>query len=315
MPATPPTVVPVAISLPEPLASDVASFVESELGWQVVAADGPVPPVVRLVASDAAVPGAVVVSPGAPEPHAAAAALAAGAVAVLSWPEDHHRLAGLAQTSGSPARSEGPPVVRIGGVGGGVGTSTVALATAGLLAWADKRVVVVGGDDLCRLCGLAPWVGPGAPEIAALEPAGAAVEVDVLARPVSGVVGLRALGGGPVLDAAGWATDVVVADVGSITARGTPGGDGPDSTDLLVGAPDGRLAGATGLLAPVVICGDGPLDDRGAALRLGRAPIGRLPHSARVARAGLEGRVPASLPGSWLRSLAEVLVALDGGGR
>ncbi len=311
MTAPPAPVVPVEVALDGPLGRQVAVYVEAELGWQVVASGGPPRPAVRLVALDGRVDGAVVVVEGTAGETTTRAAAAAGALDVIEWPSGRARLRALpvGQDRHLPT---GPPVVRVAGVGGGVGTSTVTLAVAGLLAWASATVIVVGGDGLCRLCGLAPWVGPGAIEVAALHPADAAAEVEVLACPVRGVAGLRALGGGSIADAAGWAADVVVVDAGRVTPAGNVGA-GPlaDSADLLVAAPNDRLAAAAGIDAPLLLSGSCPLDDRGAARLLGRAPAGRLSSSARVARAGRQQRIPAGLPGTWLRTLSTALGTLD----
>ena len=284
-----------AVSLEGQLATEVAAWVETA-GWQVVALDGPLRP--ALVLASRVVPGmpSIVVLEGAASLAEVRSAMEAGAVDVIAWPDDRARLARAParlspSTAGRPLEG-GPAVVRVAGVSGGTGTSTVALAVGGLLAWTGRRVVVVGAEDLLRLCRADPWRGPGASELALLDPEGAAREVSGLARPVPGVARLYALGGGPlhVESLAGWPFDAVVVDLRCAAA----------SADVLCARPDVHLAAARSLRGVVLLNGDGPLD--GAAVRalLERSPAGRLPSSARVARAGSAGLVPSALPGRWL---------------
>ncbi len=291
--------VAVALRLAEPVASEVAGYVESELGWQVVHPEGP--PTPHLVLTAEAVPDAVVVRSAPPDAEEVRALLTAGALDVLTWPGERARLAGLAARVGpGGGPGEDPPVLRLAAVAGGVGTSTVTLATAGLLAWAGLDTVAVGDGGLTRLAGVV-WQGPGAPELSALAAHEAASELAALARPVQGLPGLRLLGGGPVVDAPGWGADAVVVDLG-VTGEGLA-----PVADVLLARPDAHLATAAGRRAPVLLVGDGPLDAAGVRRLLGRRPLGHLPSSARVARAGLDGRVPTGLPGSWLRRLEGAL--------
>jgi len=291
--------VAVALRLAEPTASELAGYVESELGWQVVHPDGPPSPL--LVLTEEAAPGAVVVRTDPPDAEEVRALLTAGALDVLTWPGERERLTGLAARAGaSGAGSDDPPVLRVAAVAGGVGASTTALAAAGLLAWAGLDVVAVGDAGLTRLAGVA-WRGPGAPELAALAAHEAAAELAALARPARGLPGLRLLGGGPVVDAPGWDADAVVVDLGVL-------GEGVGAVaDVLLARPDAHLAAAAGRSEPVLLVGDGPLDGAGVRRALGRRPLAHLPSSARVARAGLDGRVPTGLPGSWLRGLERAL--------
>ncbi|MFO8076997.1 MAG: hypothetical protein R6T85_12855 [Egibacteraceae bacterium] len=299
--------VTVALRLPEPTASELAGYVESELGWQVVHPDGP--PAPQLVLDEHPAPGVVVVRDRPPDAEEVRALLTAGALDVLTWPGERARLAGLAARVGAgPSGGGDPPVLRLAAVAGGVGASTTALAAAGLLAWSGLDVVAVGDAGLTRLAGMA-WQGPGAPELAALAPHEAAEELAALARPARGLPGLRLLGGGPVVDAPGWGTDAVVVDLGVAV------GDAASVADLLLARPDAHLAAAAGRSEPVLLLGDGPLDAAGARRALGRRPLGHLPSSARVARAGLDGRVPAGLPGSWLRRLERALREVEVGRR
>lgn len=300
---------PVTVDLDGVLGQEVIAYVEGEAGWQVVADGGPPPPVLAL--TDRPRPGqpCVVVVNGTPGVDETRAALLAGALDVVGWPADRSRLldAPLRAATTRPGATS-TAVLSVGGASGGAGTSTVVLALAGLLAWEGRRTVVVGDDDLLRLCGLAPWVGPGAAEVAALEASEARREVAELVRPVAGVPGLGALGGadaGWAVSAGGaagsWPADAVVVDRRSRHA----------GADLLVTRPDVGLQALAPARAPVLVVGAGPLDARGARRVIGCAPLAWLPSSARVARAGLAGRVPSGLPGRWLATLRAVLPQLS----
>ena len=99
------------------------------------------------------------------------------------------------------------------------------------------------------------------------------------------------------MDTGGWPVDAVVVDLRA--PRHLAG------ADLVCAAPDARLAALDGQPGdlPVVIVGDGPLNRLAVTHRLGRPPVAWLPTSARVAHAGVAGRVPAGLPGTWLKAL------------
>jgi hypothetical protein len=325
---------PVAVDLPAPLAEEVVAAVETELGWQVVDAAGPPTPALLLCGAAAPDRPCVVVVDGPTSPEVVRNGLLAGALDVIAWPHERARLAEVPArlpVPGAAARAPaGSGLLRVvAGAAGGVGASTVALAVGALAAWSGRRALVIGGDDLLRLCGLGAWQGPGSAEVALLAPADAAAEVAVLARPVPGVGGLMVLGGGraapaevagrpaaevagwpagwpagdvtgrPAAEVAGWPADVVVADAGAAAAG-----------DLVVARPDAGLRALVdggGPAAPVLLIGDGPVPARTARRALGGRLIGWLPWSARVARAGLVGTVPGGLPGSWLRALRTML--------
>lgn len=303
---------PVSVDLPGMLGQEVVAFVEGEAGWQVVHPGGPLAPVLTITGQACDV-ACVVVTDGPPVPDQVRTALLAGALDVIGWPQDRQRLLEAPlRVRATSRRAPGPAEFRVAGAGGGVGASTVALAVGGLVGWSGRPAIVVGDDDLLALCGCEPWSQPGAPEIAALDPADAAVEVAALARPVPGVEKLRVLGGGAAgVDTAGWPADLVVMDLRALGPAATTLRPQVQETlaDLVVARADHRLrtlAGTPAGMAVAVVDG-GPLERRGARQLLGRPPVGWLPHSARVARAGLQGRVPAGLPGSWLAALRTTL--------
>ena len=312
---------PVVVDLPGLLRDEVVAFIEQEAGWQVVTAGGPLTPALALVERPVAGTPSVVVVDGQPPAESLHDSLLAGALDVIGWPADRGRLLEAPlRLPGPDSGARAPAVLRVAGAGGGAGTSTVALGLGGLVAWAGGRAVVVGGDDLLRLAGIDGWSGPGAAEIAALDVAGGA-EVAGLVRPVAGVDGLSVLGGdGAVGPTAGWPADLVVADLGAgghprVCGVCRPGRDGAstalDGADLVVARPDVSLRAVAGSQRPVIVVGDGPLDRRGVRRLLGREPVGWLPASARVARAGAAGRVPSGLPGSWVAALRGILGKVD----
>lgn len=298
---------PVCVDLPGRLGQEVAAYVEAEAGWQIVSGDGPLLPVFTLAGpgpgpephAGAGAGRRVIVVPAPADPAAVREALLAGASDVIGWPDERERLLQLPARV-APVRADSAArtrMLRVGGCRGGVGTSTVALATGATVAWSGRRSLVVGDNAMLRLAGVTGWTGPGSAELIGLGEH-AASEVERLACPVPGVDGLSLLGGGALLpEVAGWPYDLVVVDVGVA---------GIAQAGLVVAAADASVAVAPASAA-VVVVEHGPLD-RGAVARcLGRTPNGWLPYSNRVARAGSAGRVPAALPGSWVRALRQAL--------
>lgn len=297
---------PVELVLPPRLETEVGQFVEAEMGWQVIRSGGPLRPALRLAqAVTGAIPTVVVL--GEPDTAAVRAALLAGAIDVIAWPDERSRLLDL---SVPRARGAGLRVPRLdfGGVTGGAGTSLVALAAGALAAWSGHRVIVVGGEDLLRLCSPEPWEGPGTAELALLEPDEVAPEIDRLARAVRGVPRLSVLGGGAehVATTEGWPADVVVTDLR---------GDAPPAARVLVSRPGTGLASVRE--RAILLNGAEPSELAAARKVLTRPPLGCLPWSARVARAAANGRVPGALPRSWLDPLGGALrtaLSVQGGG-
>lgn len=295
---------PVLLDLRGADADRLRRAIEGELGWQPVAPDGAVPPRLRLADVRAVErwevapvgsgpPLLLIVAPGDPPERAAAVALRAGAAAVHPWPSP---VAGLAAAVARLVRdshaSAGPPQEcwRIGGAAGGVGTTTVALALGGLLAWEGAQVLVVAHG----------WV-PGSVAAQVQAAALAAPGLERVARGVRGVPGLR------VLRAAGDTAacrvhagprevvvrdDGVAADVDVLVCRRDPAG---------LEAISETTAGA------IVVCDEGVVPLAELRRRAGGRRMVVVPRSVRVARAAALGRVPASLPGSWLRALRPVL--------
>ena len=292
---------PVCVDLPGRLGEEVTAFVEAEAGWQVVGGDGPLVPVLTL-AERAAGPASVVVRAGSVASADVREGLLAGALDVLAWPEDRLRLLSLPGRLRPAAVGPAVPVLRIAGCRGGVGTSTVALAVGATVAWSGARALVIGDASLLRLAGIDSWQGPGAAELSVLG-GQAASEVERVARPVAGASGLSILlAGASVPVPSGWPYEMVVVDLGV---------SGVADAHLVVGAADKSLADAPSG-ADVLVVEHGPLDRAGVRRQLGRSPAGWLPYSARVARAGLAGRVPSALPGSWVKALRSGIGAVAG---
>ncbi len=288
---------PVAVALRGALGREVTTYVESDIGWHVVAGDGPLLPALAVAERVVAGTPTVVVAPAPVAPDVVRAAFLDGALDVIAWPDERHRLADLRLDTARPSGERvGVPVLRVAGCRGGVGTSTVALAAGATVAWSSGRALVVGDNATLRLAGFDGWTGPGSSELLALGER-AAGEVERVAQQLPAVPGLRVLGGGGnVGDTAAWPFDLVVVDAGRNVA----------GADLVVGMADASLANAPPH-APVVVVQHGPMDRRGVKEALGRAPAGWLAYSARVARAGCNGRVPSSLPGAWVAGLRAAL--------
>lgn len=295
---------PVALDLAGGHGDSVRRWVEGVLGWQPVEARGDalVPPAVRLVDVAARVtPGPARVAPAVlvlTDQDDPAAVAAAGALhtpaAVVTWPADRDRLADVVAdvvAAPRPPDATATTALRIGGTGGGVGTTTVALALAGLAAWQGRGALAVVRDRL---------LAGGIRDV----PVEALASPDLWERatPVAGVPGARAVAvardAPPDVDAIGPPQGVVVVDAGV----------SPDA-DVLVARPDAAgLAGAAATTAAaIVVVGNGAASTRALARACGSRRRLLLPWSARVARAGLLGRVPAGLPGAWLRRLSPIV--------
>ncbi len=278
-----------------PSTPEVRGHVEGVLGWQPVDADTAalVPPSLWLVGPDSApapagVPRLLLLPDGTDPVEAAEAGARHGAQAALAWPSRRDRLERVAgQLLSAPrAPGGGAETVRVVGAGGGVGTSTVTLALAGLAAWRGSRVLVLAGED-------AP-LG----EVRRV-PAEALASHDLLRRAsdLPGVAGARVV----VTDGGARELPDHLPDVDLVLVDGGTDLDG----DVLVCRPDRvalqRLSATTA--GSVVVNGDGPVPHAALARAAGGRVCVDLPHSARVARAVLHARVPSSLPGTWLRRL------------
>jgi hypothetical protein len=300
--------VPVALRCEAMPGDALRRWVEGILGWQTVEddPDGPVPPVVRLVdvanasapGPDGDVPTLLVVDGSVRAVEAARAARLCAPAGVLSWPEDRASLPTLVAgiTAGHGGTNAASRTLRVGGASGGVGTTTVTLALAGLAGWTARRTLAVVRDH-------AP-VGP-----ATRIPADAVNATDLWSRawPLPGVGGVRVV----VVDGAarGVTPDVRGADLVVVDA-------GVDvEVDVLVCRPDAPALESvpTTTAGAVVVCGDGIVPLARIVAAAGGRRVVVLPHSVRVARAHLRGRVPTGLPGRWLRPLLALVD--DGRGR
>lgn len=285
---------PVVLELAGPSAGRIRRHLEGELGWQPVEPDGPVPATVRIIdvsASRAAVasgpPTWLVVTDQDDATTAAAAAARLGAVAVVPWPPDDGAFVAAAEELPEVGCEHGLPELRVGGAAGGVGCTTVALALAGLGAWA-------GQDTLVVTHGTVPH-----PVESTVDPESlASPEVGRAARPVRGVDRLELLHvSAPAPDVGIHVPDrVVVRDVGTADT----------AVDVLVLRRDAAgLAAVRDTVAGTVVVSDaGVVPLRAVREAAGGRRVVVVPWSVRVARAAVTGRVPASLPGSWLRALA-----------
>lgn len=295
-----PAAVPVALDLRGRFADAVRRAVEAH-GWQAVdeATATLIPPVVRL-ADVAATPGdgtptVLLVAPDDPATDAAEACLRLRPAAVVPWPDEGGRLTGAVSAATSAPRRRTPTatVLRVGGAGGGVGTTTVALTLAGLAAWRGQAALATSADAV-----LLPETAP------AIDPSAlAAPDLWARAAAIGGVPGARAVRttapphDGHVADPS---VRTAVLDLGVA-----------DDVDVLVLRPDasGLAALRRTSAAAVVVVGDGPVPPRAMAEAVGGRRRVDLPWSRRVARAALVGRVPAAIPGRAVRALLPLVPA------
>lgn len=308
IPSTPPAAlqaVPVALALGDRHVGTVRRWIEGTLGWQAVDddLDGPVPPSVRIVDVEGALrlldvgrddrlPTLLLIEDDDVAAIAADVARRLRPSGVCRWPDGRdalpdlvRRAVGEQRTSGSTGR-----VLRVGGVAGGVGTTTVALALVGLAGWSGQRALaVVHGHAGVRE--------------ATPVPADAVVSPDLWSRatPLPGVVGARVVHTGP------GATHRVPIDrrIGvSVLDVGTGA-----EVDVVVCRPDRGAAEQlpVTMAGAVVVVGRGLLSAERIEELAGGRRVVHVPTSARVARAVLRGQVPAGLPGTWLDALRPVL--------
>jgi len=300
-----PSAVPVALALGERHVGSVRRWLEGTLGWQAVEddRDAPVPPAVRIVDLDGAgrllevgigdwLPTVLLVEDD--EPPGLAADLARRLVpsGVCRWPGGREALPGLvARAIGGPRRTErAGRTLRIGGVAGGVGTTTITLALTGLAAWGGRRsLAVVHGNAGVRSAAAVPPDAVVAPDLW------------VRATPLPGLASARVVHTGrvaPQRTPADRRIDLSVLDLGTAP-----------EVDIVVCRPDRAAAEQlpTTMAGAVVVVGQGLLSAGRIRDLAGGRTVVHLETSVRVARAVLRGQVPAGLPGRWLTELAPIL--------
>lgn len=308
---------PVRVDVSGAWRDELVAWLEGDLRWQVVRAGGALRPQVRITDDPADRTATVVVVDGAAHTDQPDADTDAdtdsdadsnpgadpGPTPVLRWPQERTRLPSMVLRAVRPRAAavdgRGCRVLGIGGLAGGVGTSTVALAVGGLGAWRGARTLVAGGDDLLDLCGAAPWRGPGLSALAALSPVDAGREVMSLAHRIGGIGGLLVIGGVGRQTLPGrlpWPVDLLVLDL-----RGRW-----DLADVVV-ARAGQRRPSAALRGTLLVQDAAGVSRSEAAALLDRSPTGWLADDPRVRRAGVAGRAPAGLPGRWLRDLDRAL--------
>ena len=295
----PTSALPVELAVDVRHADAVRRWVEGVLGWQPIddGTAGLVPPAIALVGLDAirqgragiadrGVPGVLVVADDADPVEVGVATTQLRPAAVVGWPGGRDDLASVVgRVLAAPRRTTvGTRSLRVGGAAGGVGTSVVTLALAGLEAWQGTAC-------------LAAVRRPPAEGAAVLTAALADPDLWARATPLPGV------GGGRMVHLADRAVPPEPGDrrIGTLLIDA---GVDPD-VDVLVCRRDPAALDALAVTtaAAVVVVGDGPVTVRElAAVAGGRTGIA-LPWSVRVARADRHGRIPGALPGAWLRRL------------
>ncbi len=286
--------VAVAVDVGGAIASSVLRVLEGALGWQVVAVDDQVlPPRCVLVDVDRAAahvggPVPVVLLVDRDDDPVEVGRLARHVAQVLDGIPDAATVSRVVAASTVVPHGRAPWAT-VRAAAGGVGATTVATALAALRAWEH-------GPTLAAVSG--PTHQATTPRLAAADlasPAAWAAAVPVTAVEGCRVVGLRA--------------GDLPADAGPVPLVHDAGvADHP--ADVLVARPDlaGLTAAATATGA-VVLVGRGavpPSRFRSEAAGL----VVEVPWSARVAAAAAAGRLPADVPGSWLRPLVAVVATL-----
>lgn len=287
----------VAVDVGGPLRGQVERVVEGALGWQVVAADDPVLPP-RCVLADidrapahaaAGTPVVLLVAPEDDPVRVGRAALHVDSV-VAGVPDAAVLRSVVAGAAAAPTGRA--PWCTVAAAAGGVGATTVATALAGLRAWQHGPTLVAAAGPTHQAA--APRVGHA--DLAS--PALWAAAAPVVGLDHCRVVGLRA--------------SAAVLDAGPVPLV-LEGGLGPEPVpaDVLVARPDrAGLAAAVGVASTVVLVGRGPVAPRELRAAAPDAKVVELPWSARVATAAADGRLPADVPGTWLRPLVPVAEAL-----
>ncbi|MBW3577692.1 MAG: hypothetical protein KY462_08145 [Actinobacteria bacterium] len=269
-----------------PLAPAVVVLTDVAAAWQdgsldaSVATDGP--PRILLVAAE--------------DPAVRAAAAGTHAAVAVTWPDDRERIVEVAAALAGHRTTRSTRDLSIGGACGGVGTTTVTVALAALAAWSGRPALVLTH-------GAVPVpLPPPSPGVGDLQD----LPVWQAATAVPGVAGLKALrlpAPAPGVDLDAGPAALVVRDRGA-----------DEDVDVLVARRDrpGLAALARASAAVAVVADTGPAGERALRAAAAGRRVVRVAWDPRVARAALGGRVPAGLPGAWLRALAPVL---SGGAR
>ncbi len=290
---------PVAVDTDPGVGEVLKRHLEGVLGWQVVdeTTAALVPPVVRFIDGqrslvDDGVPRVLLVEPDRDPLKVAHAVAATDPYGIIGWPAERDRLPATVEEAieAVTAVEATGRVVRVGGAAGGVGTSTVAVALAGIAAWRGLRSLAVARGHV-----------PVRDPVDLTCDAIGALDLYARAKPVDGVAGMRVV---RVVDAGRVADPVDPAIEMTVVDQGVDA-----DVDVLVVRPDASALDIVPVTtaATVIVVGSGPV----ALAKIAEASVGRrgvvLPMSHRVARAGLARRVPAGLPGTWLRRLDGVV--------
>lgn len=281
---------PYRARLAGPHAEALVRWFDAELGWYAVQDPGEAPWLtVADVAGAIAEPGPADVLLLASNDGAVEAARAAVVCAdphVVAWPDDRDVLRAL---SPQPPAPRAVDRIEVGGASGGVGTTTVAAALAGLAAWGGQAVLLLSAPG-----------GPlpeGTPTVAAEDLAG--IHTWSAAGVVPGVADLRCLG---------VAGEVAGLDPGDAATVIVDGGVRHDVDVLVVRRDRAGLDALARTTAGAVVVLDHGIAPPGAVREaIGTRRFVVLSWSRRVARAAWEGRLPAALPGTWLDALRPVL--------
>lgn len=286
---------PVLIQVSHTREGSLRRYVDGVLGWQPIGLEtpGPFRARVRLTDDpaliDETLPAILLVDDHGISAHDARQLARHASVSVCLWPSERDRLESVvaevlhAHTSGPGVR-----VLTVGGAAGGVGATTIALALGGISAWQGRTTLVAVNDV----------------SLNARAVSGSALTDPALweqATPLAGMGECRVVqvnDGHPAARVRDLRISQSVYDMGV-----------SHDVDVLVIRPDraGCFALDRTTASIVVVVGSGVFSPAQVKEGAGSRRVVAVEHSARVARAFAYQRVPAGLPGTWLKPLVDLV--------
>lgn len=279
----------------------VRRFLESVLGWQVIdtATANLLPPAVRIVDTtitreDLSTPTILLIGDDESAKLVGDACVQCRPDAIVRWPDDRERVGEIVERvldTRPSAEASGTRVLRVGGSAGGVGTTTLALAFAGLAGWRRwPSVAALRSGEFVSSHATIDAAACSSPDLYAR------------ATPLDGCATARVVvTSGTVGSPTDPSLRLLVVDVG-VT----------HDADVLVAGRDraGLDAARRSTAGLVVAVGAGPASLEALAEASGGRRVVAVPTSARVRNAGFRQRLPAGLPGRWLQPLEPIVGGL-----
>jgi len=282
---------PVLIQVSHTREGSLRRYVDGVLGWQPVGFEthGPFRARVRLTDDPATIdetlPAVLLVDDHGVSARDAKQLARHTSVSVCLWPSERDQLPRIvAEVLHAYTSDPGVRTLTVGGAAGGVGATTLALALGGICAWQSRTTLVAVNDVSLTVRDIS--------ESALTDPA-----LWEQATPVAGIDGCRVVhvnDGPPATRVRDPRISQSVYDMGVA-----------HDVDVLVLRPDraGRFALDQTTASIVVVVGGGVFSLAQIHAVAGSRRVVAVEHSARVARAIAHRRIPAGLPGTWLRPL------------